>query len=394
MIHAGLYYPAGSLKARLCVEGRELLYAFCARHGVPHARCGKLIVAHDEQRAAGARGAAAARHAQRRRAARDRRPRVHRRARAGASTRGGGALLARHRHRQRRRTGEGAAAHRRGGGRHVPAGHQAASAPIRHADGIDAAHRARNDPGARTVVNAAGLYADEVSRMLGGETFTIYPCRGEYAELTPAKRSLVNALVYPLPHARATGSACTSCGRPAAQVLARTDDPLPGPQGRLRERPAAARSIRRAGAAADRRRHHRRSAAVGQRHPRQAAPADRVVRRLPDPPRPREPGGRPGRRHRLARTDRRAWRSAATGRAAYRRSGGCTAGYGSGASASCQAAWATPAAAACRSTARSTEARCARLAARRRTVHRHQARLDAEQPRDLARQLQPGARRS
>lgn len=56
VIHAGLYYASGSLKARLCVRGKRLLYELCDSHGVAHRQCGKLVVANTEAEAAALRG--------------------------------------------------------------------------------------------------------------------------------------------------------------------------------------------------------------------------------------------------------------------------------------------------------------------------------------------------
>ena len=63
VIHAGIYYPRGSLKARACVVGRQRLYEYCVSHGVPHRRSGKLIVATDERQIEELKGIQAKAHA-------------------------------------------------------------------------------------------------------------------------------------------------------------------------------------------------------------------------------------------------------------------------------------------------------------------------------------------
>src|ERR1051326_8797834 len=204
------------------------------------------------QRAPRARSAPCERCRERRRRTRARRPRIHPQTRT-ARERDRRLVVAEHRHRRRRVAGEDAAEAGTGRRRHLSAGHQspergttrrrvgrrdrtrvdqigivdaeslvktllkrAQDAGVIFLPGTKALSAERRDDGlvvatgresihARIAVNAAGLYADDVSALLGGEPFTIYPCRGEYAELVPAKRSLVSGLVYPLPHAHSLG---------------------------------------------------------------------------------------------------------------------------------------------------------------------------------------------
>jgi L-2-hydroxyglutarate oxidase LhgO len=197
VIHAGIYYPPGSLKARLCVEGRRLMYAFCARYNVPHRQSGKLIVAHDEGeirqlealKVRGDGNGVEGLELVDRAFIVAREPAVS--GVAALWSPESGVVEAEALVKALVRTGAEAGAIFLPGTRLIGAD--------RHGDGMEL-RTERESIRARTVVNAAGLYADDVSRLLGGETFTIYPCRGEYAELTPSKRSLVNALVYPLPH--------------------------------------------------------------------------------------------------------------------------------------------------------------------------------------------------
>jgi L-2-hydroxyglutarate oxidase LhgO len=196
VIHAGLYYPPGSLKATLCIEGRDRLKAFCRTHNIPHHTSGKLVVATEQNEEPEIEKLAANAAA------------------SGADVEVVDAAFVRNREPNVRATRAlwspltawiEAEAYVKALQREVErlGGHVLPGSPVlgvETPEGRIEVVTPHERIDAEFVVNAAGLMADEVSKVCGGEAFTIYPCRGEYAELTPKASALVNGLVYPVPH--------------------------------------------------------------------------------------------------------------------------------------------------------------------------------------------------
>ena len=197
VIHAGLYYKPGSLKARNCVEGREAMYRFCDEHGIRAERCGKLVVATEEREL-------------------PRLDELERRGRAngldGLERLGPEGIREREPHAAGiaglwvPQTGvvdfgqvtRAMADVVRGAGGEILTGARVHGCRLL-ADGI-LLESVRGETFCRSLVNCAGLQSDRVARRSGADPgVAIVPFRGEYYELVPDRRALVRNLVYPVP---------------------------------------------------------------------------------------------------------------------------------------------------------------------------------------------------
>ena len=200
VIHSGLYYKPGSLKARNCVEGRELMYAFCAEHGVAYDRCGKLVVAIDDSQLPALdelerRGAANGLTGMRRVTAeqiREREPHVQ--AVAGLEVPETGIVDYKGVAREYARLTQSAGGTIEKQARVIAVAQRGDELTI---------ETTRGQFACRNLINSAGLQSDRVARLCGVETgVQIIPFRGEYYQLIPSRESLVRDLIYPVPDAR------------------------------------------------------------------------------------------------------------------------------------------------------------------------------------------------
>jgi L-2-hydroxyglutarate oxidase len=197
VIHSGLYYKPGSLKARNCVEGRDLMYRFCEEHAVRHERCGKVVVATSERELPSLvelerRGRANGLEGMRRlepEEIRELEPNVA--GIAGLHVPQTGIV-------DYTRVIELLADEIRAAGGDILLG--ARVHRVRRMGGDLVLETARGPVTARALVNCAGLQSDRVARLCGVQPgLQIVPFRGEYYELRPERRGLVRNLVYPVP---------------------------------------------------------------------------------------------------------------------------------------------------------------------------------------------------
>jgi glycerol-3-phosphate dehydrogenase len=204
--HSGIYYPKNSLKARHCVEGNHLTYEFCANHNVPHRHTGKIVVACDAHEEAelvalkkrgednGVEGLDIIGPAE----IRGREPHV--KGVAALHVPSTGIVSAEelvHAY-ARVATGQGAGIVTHARVVSLDPGKNAIRVGLKIGDEEDSQEETIE---ARCVINAAGLFADEVAALAGNRSWRIYPVRGEYCEIRGPHSSLINNLVYPLPHA-------------------------------------------------------------------------------------------------------------------------------------------------------------------------------------------------
>ncbi len=197
VIHAGLYYKPGSMKAETCASGREALYRFCNEHDIPHQRCGKVVVAVDDSELPALeelerRGQANGLDGLQRLSVtqlQEREP--HARGVAGLFVPQTGIVD------YVRVTQKLAELFKsRDGAIHT-------NSPVtkiqKRQDGY-LIHSGQTSFETRSLVNCAGLHADQIARLAGlRPKLKIIPFRGEYYEFKPERSKLVNHLIYPVP---------------------------------------------------------------------------------------------------------------------------------------------------------------------------------------------------
>jgi len=203
--HSGIYYPKNSLKARHCVEGNRLTYEFCAKHNVPFRHTGKIVVAtdaHEEGELAALKKRGEDNGVEGLRiigAAEIRAREPHVRGVAALDVPSTGIVSAEelvHAY-ARVATNQGASMVTRARVVSLEPSGETIRVGLRIGDEEDAQKETIE---ARCVINAAGLFADEVAALLGNHSWRIYPVRGEYCEIRGLHSSLIKNLVYPLPH--------------------------------------------------------------------------------------------------------------------------------------------------------------------------------------------------